>query len=567
MNFNKIKKDFIVKKKLIICSILIAWIPYFEFLSHNVHGLDSFSYKFITFTILYLTLALVIFSGIISLLFKQKFLEIFFLLNFITFIFFNYDKIKFLIQLIFVNFGFTFIGEFSLFLLIIFQFLFSIYYYFNKNLKKLNWIIKFSVILFFINFFLFIYLNYNTNIKSYAKQFSNIEYFSKTELKNIATNYKKNKNIYYILMDGATSLEIFDKEIKKIDTEKIFNFYKKNNYTYVKNSKSSYNGTLVSVAHILNLNYHITEASDPFSINSLYPVSMSKFKTSPLGRAIKNIDYDFFWVGNMGYHCKVYNSSLCLPNSRNNKYGFIFNFSNLINSNYALSIFLKKTPIIDITNFISRYIKIKSFEETHDYENDATNKLIKNFELIKNNKKKYFVFVHSRIPHLFDRAEVNDKIYNKNCILSEITDDIRKDISIGYETNYQCALKRINELVTFLNKNDPDGQVIIQGDHGILWMNLKDQITKKQTKLIFNSDKIKKDYNFRSSEIINIIKSSEDCKDFINSEIDNVNAIRFLLSCATNQKPKILKKKTFFSIDFLENSNPFKKKVFNLNTN
>ena len=96
---------------------------------------------------------------------------------------------------------------------------------------------------------------------------------------------------------------------------------------------------------------------------------------------------------------------------------------------------------------------------------------------------------------------------------------------------------------------------------------IKDHIAKEQIKSIFNSDNIKKEYNFRTSDILNIIKVSNHCKDFINSEIDNVNAIRFLLSCATNQVPKVLKKRTFFSIDDLENDNYFKKKVFNLNTN
>ncbi len=568
MNYNKISREFMIKNQLIVVSLLITWIPYLEFISNNVHGLDSYGYKFITFTVFCLTLATVFLSGIISLIFKEKFSEIFFLLSFITFIFFNYDKIKFIINLVFVNFGFKFGGELSLFLLIASQFIFLIYYYFNRKLKILNWIIKFSVILFFINFFFFIYFNYNANLKNYSKQFSNIKYFSNTELKNIAANYNKNKNIYYVIMDGATSLEIFNQDIKNIDVKESVNFYKKNNYTYVENSKSSYNGTLVSISQILNLNYHLTEDSYPFSINSLFPVSMSKFKTSPLGSAIKNINYDFFWIGNTVYHCTVYNSSICLPNSDDKKYSFIFNFRNLINNNYALSIFLKKTPIVDITNkFFSKYMKIKSFEETKRFEDDATDKLIKNFNLIKNNNKKYFVFVHSRIPHLFDNAEINDKIYDKNCILSKIPEDIRKDISIGYEQNYQCALKRVRELIIFLNKNDPDAQVIIQGDHGIFWTNIKDHIAKEQIKSIFNSDNIKKEYNFRTSDILNIIKVSNHCKDFINSEIDNVNAIRFLLSCATNQVPKVLKKRTFFSIDDLENDNYFKKKVFNLNTN
>ena len=73
----------------------------------------------------------------------------------------------------------------------------------------------------------------------------------------------------------------------------------------------------------------------------------------------------------------------------------------------------------------------------------------------------------------------------------------------------------------FINLFDPDAEVIIQADHGI----------SKQ--------------DFPSTKILTLFKTNKNCENNISNNIDNINAIRFLLSCATNQNVKLLPKKTF----------------------
>ena len=81
-------------------------------------------------------------------------------------------------------------------------------------------------------------------------------------------------------------------------------------------------------------------------------------------------------------------------------------------------------------------------------------------------------------------------------------------------------LKRVDEFIRFINVFDSDAEVIIQADHGIT------------------------DQKFPLTKIFTLVKTNN-CGDYISNQIDNINAIRFLLSCATDQKVKLLPKKTF----------------------
>ena len=71
--------------------------------------------------------------------------------------------------------------------------------------------------------------------------------------------------------------------------------------------------------------------------------------------------------------------------------------------------------------------------------------------------------------------------------------------------------------------NDPNALVIFQADHGLL------------KKGVVNSQ-----------EIFTLAKVPKECEDYLTRKVDNINGIRLLLSCATNQKVKLLEKKSFY---------------------
>ena len=82
--------------------------------------------------------------------------------------------------------------------------------------------------------------------------------------------------------------------------------------------------------------------------------------------------------------------------------------------------------------------------------------------------------------------------------------------------------------------NDKNSVVIIQSDHGIK----HDTFPEINTKPLFST-----------YDIFTLIKVNQECKKFVSHKINQPNAIRLALSCATGQKVKLLEKKMYF-VDF-----------------
>ena len=70
--------------------------------------------------------------------------------------------------------------------------------------------------------------------------------------------------------------------------------------------------------------------------------------------------------------------------------------------------------------------------------------------------KNYIFFIHHFSPH-------EPHIFNSDCSINR-----SKELEWqGYKKSYECALKRVKELVSYINQNDPNAIVIIQSDHGV----------------------------------------------------------------------------------------------------
>ena len=136
------------------------------------------------------------------------------------------------------------------------------------------------------------------------------------------------------------------------------------------------------------------------------------------------------------------------------------------------------------------------------------------------------------MPHGYYEPKDNPLIYNEDCSMRILSKKMRTEFSkdyryideimkvdFGYETNYLCMLKRVDEFIKFINTYDSEAIVFIQGDHGAL--------------------------GSLRHNIFSLGKVSSRCEKFLSNQIDNINAIRLSLSCATNQKVKLLKQKSF----------------------
>ena len=162
----------------------------------------------------------------------------------------------------------------------------------------------------------------------------------------------------------------------------------------------------------------------------------------------------------------------------------------------------------------------------------------------RNIKKNHFVFIHSLIPAPYFVPKDDPLVFNEDCsmrIMSKNLQVFANDISrkierplFGYETNYICMLKRVKEFAEFIRVYDSEAIVIIQGDSSIGNLN----------GLSIQEDSVIDDL-ILSPKIFTLVKTSKECKRHLSNQIDNINAIRLILSCATNQKVKLLKKKSF----------------------
>ena len=93
------------------------------------------------------------------------------------------------------------------------------------------------------------------------------------------------------------------------------------------------------------MDYLITEKSDRYSSFNTFPTTMTKFDETMAGKTLKEINYDFYWIGNAMQNCKFYFVSSCLENIegyQNNFKSIISNITNYLNSNYVSVTFLQK---------------------------------------------------------------------------------------------------------------------------------------------------------------------------------------------------------------------------------
>lgn len=535
----------LTKYKFFLISLIIFFTPYIEFINFNFTNVDLFVVKTLIYTIFFFTILSFIISYISKKNFNKNFFEIFYLCSLIIFFLFNYDKLKIVSSYLLKNTAYNFMGELSIMIIILISLITIIF--FNK-IKK-SWFINFLntyIIFFFIlnifNFFSLLNEQKKNKIEN-PKIFSDLKYFAKDEVEEILNN-KNNKNIYYIIMDAAISLNVYNDRIKKINVEKIISDFKEDNFTYIHNVESSYGSTAWTLSQIINLSYFKNKNNLQNSIvKEKYPEIFRYFSESPLGKTLDEINYNFYWLGHSRLGCSGYNASLCFPNKKGLdtlKRLFSLNKVNPINENYVLSNFLQKTPYIDFNNKF--FFLGKSAREYALSANDALNSYMKFSPKLKKEKKKHFIFIHAELPRLFYLPVYNPLTYNEDCSMlihskEEIEELKRKSITLNvaewrtyeftkplYEKNYQCFLKRVKEFIKFINEFDPDAVVVIQSDHGTL-----------------DSPKLLDEKGEYLNKIFTLAKVSNECENNLSNKIDNVNAIRLLLSCATNQKFKPIK--------------------------
>ena len=532
-------------KKIFLLSYAIISIPFLEFFNSNKNNIDIYIFNHLVFFYI-LVFVFILLINFFLLKFSSKAQIYIISLSFFFWLLFRFKIIKDFLG----GDGFKLSAELSLIILLSF---FCFFFFFILKEKIFQKFYKFLFLFFiFQNIFLIIFISSSLlrfdqskflNNENYQKYKNHInkerEYFSKDELSFIKNN--TNKNIYFFIFDGMTSLEMLKKwnPKKNIDIETIKKSFLDKKYVYIENSLSSYNFTPTSFASMLQMQplFEYTKNGmtklDKIYKEQLFPKNLSSknFKNNNHPNLIYNlykIDYKFIWLGSQT-GCDIYNPKLCIDfdETVKTKDSKIINEIKIKGPKinwYILDVFLENTPLTQIFNVISDILFEDKKISKNDNKFDFTNEFIENFHHNKQtySKQNYFYLVHNSFP-------LWDHVFDGDC--SGWTNKIVNGMK-EYINNYNCALKTIDKLIIFFEKKDPNAIVIFQADNGIYF-------DKKNGK--FNhlpEDKLK-------SKIFNLIKVPNYCKNELNNHIDNINSVRLALSCATNTKPKLLERKTF----------------------
>ena len=483
--FSKIKQNEIIFFIIIlICSILT---PFLEFLNSNIQILDYILNKSFIFLIFSVSSILLIFSSIFYFFLKKKISFINITLVVLTFyiFFFHYHALKFSI----INNGNKYVpyaAEISFLTLFAFSSFFS-YFIFKKKI-----FIKRFLYIFFIFLFSF-------NLLNFIKTFSNFEKESGYNKKIIfkdKLNLKK-ENIYFFILDAMGPIDKFDKHFD-LNNNYFLNYVQKKNYSYFFNAKNFYESTDQNLSVIFHLDT-IFDESGVNKYNGMYPsILRNNFPQPNLILNLNDLGYQFKWVGNIFAYCYSVNLKYCLQK----KITFI--------NPELYGAFFRKSPILPATRRLGRIIGYDFNKNFSFKDNNGILKLKKyiienNFEFISN--KPTFYFIHHMSPHW-------PYITDKNCnYTSKYPGKINFE---GYKEAYLCNLKRIKEMINFLEKNDPNAFVIFQGDHN------------------WGMARSNKKYGDRK-EIFSLIKINENCK-ISNKEkrnLNNLNGLKSVLGCIT----------------------------------
>lgn len=499
--------EYIKNKKDIFFYIFLFLNPFLIFLNQNINKFNLNKFLIFSQIILFFLFCFLILSLIFFYLLKKKtsFSKIFLILLIINFFSFFHHDLKMIIP------AGNFSSELALILIILLSFLFV----FKINKKSI-----FNHILFFITFLNFFYYFSMIIIKTPSVLFSEI-------IKDINLTYEvqdveNNRNIYLIINDEATSLELFEKYYNIEIKNKFLDEFKKYNYEYVSNSKSSYNQTELTFTSMFYLDYFLDEKSKRYkNTKNFYPQNLRiGYDEMPLIKLLNSINYKFYFIGNTRGNCKTFVKRNCLVKEES--------FSNLLKQHKSiLEVLVLRSPYIPIyakiNEKIKRSLKIPLYSNNYN-ENDAIEKFINNVDT-SNYPKNSFFLIHNLYPHA-------PYVYNEDCSQKKIKKEIittnntnKVDVSKGYFQNYICSLKKTLQFIKYLEKYDKDAIVIFQGDHG---------------KYFEKGNKLEK------MKIFNLVKKNNSCSNRISNEIDNVNAIRYLIDCATNIKMNLIEKKSFW---------------------
>ena len=473
-----------MKKKNILVGFISFFIPFFLFLRpSNLDYLDLLTViQILAIQLLIFCLIVAIYFCVERILSKQVSFKYLPLISLWIYINFLYYDIKIIIK------DFDEVLSDKTLIILFLSILLSFYIY----IKKKNLIDRF---LSFYTIFILLTTTFNFFNSNFFKDINYLKMHEKEVMQTVGNEVFE--NMYLIIFDELMDSKTYDRNYNSSITYEIDKI--KKNYYNVKNSKSNYDTTTVSIGSLLNLNY-IPLEKNVYQKQNVFPFNLwlKNYNEIALTNKLSKLGINFYFLSSSIMPCKERSFVNC---SITNKVG---NFDNLFRN---LNLFYYGTFYGDLNrkHFLTKEIRI------------PVNQILKQKKFSKNN----FYFVHNLLPH-------RPYNFNENCKKLEIENG-------NFQLNYKCSILLISKIINHLEKYDPNATVIITGDHGTSHNNLKKELST------YKLDE------FIDPKILTLVKTKK-CNDYSNKNLDhNLLIFQYMFNCHYNTKIKLSEFK-FFSI-------------------
>lgn len=499
-------------------ALIFFFLPFVSFVYGHKEQL-GFNFFLDIFQIVLILLFSLITISFIFFKTKIRVFSSFYNLSVLFYLIFNFNNIKVFLYKIFPENLYFLISELSLFLIII---LFTILIILIKKLKYTKIYLNRFILIYFL--FYFISMSYHL----VNKNFFNKDIFTEKVEKNLNIKKFKNdsQNIYYIISDAAINQNLFNKIFNSKLSISLINKLKSKDLIDISNSRSNFNNTHLSVTSILNLDHPVTDKSKRYSsLLDFFPYYLNNTKPKTI-KIVEELDYNFYWQGNIWAKCSSHNSKYCLSDSSS------------INTDLYIAFFSKSF-------FYSVYSNLlKSFKK-YTFDPNIIDKFIDRHKNLNLTKKSFFL-IHQFMPH-------GPHVYNQNCerrfSLNEWGEFVKSDYYSkeleGYKNSYICNLKKLNKLIDYITLNDPKATIVLTADHGHPLQNLEQSAITNPT---FRLSNISEEIDVRFS-MFNFIKTDKKClEETLKKKIkfDNINTTILALNCSIGINIEYKKNKSYW---------------------
>lgn len=325
-------------------------------------------------------------------------------------------------------------------------------------------------------------------------------HFSSTRLPVIATNQFTKNNVFYIIVDGYTGDRSL-KTIVNLDIRAFVTNMEERGFVYVKESRSNYTGSAMSIGSIFHLDY-FQDAKRPHLPNNprdYFPIVMGRDPLPALLDIFKNQGYALYFSESWYSGC---NSSTVRC---------VFQTS-VFDLNQVSQLVLTRTPLKKFVPSLF-YLHVDAMAPIDDrFLGDLVTR-----------DKPAFIFAHHMQPH-------SPYYFDRNCDPIYADDKANRML---YREAVLCTNKRITELVSRILAADSNAIIVIHADHGSGFLGNEQYADRKEHEL-------PKHALDERTETISFIRAPKECRQWIKPNLGPINTARFVLGCLSRTKPDYL---------------------------